>query len=80
MTGYLDLYALGTVRETASVKEHLGLFPWHPKTIMARVKNGTFPAPIKLGRKNVWREEDIDAFKRVLEAGASPVPAAQAVV
>ena len=80
MGGYYDLYQLGTVRETERKKGHRGLFPWHPETIKRRVKNGTFPAPMKLGRKNVWKEEDIDAFKRVLEAGEKSVPAASALV
>ena len=80
MGGYYDLYQLGTVRETERKKGHRGLFPWHPETIKKKVANGTFPAPMKLGRKNVWKEEDIDAFIRALEAGAVPVPTPQAVV
>ena len=80
MGGYYDLYQLGTVRETERRKGHRGLFPWHPETIKTKVKNGTFPAPMKLGRKNVWKEEDIDAFKRTLEATAPVVPASQALV
>jgi len=70
MSGYYDLYQLGTVRETERTKGHRGIFPWHPKTIMNRVKEGTFPAPLKFGRKNIWKEEDIADFKRVLEAAS----------
>ena len=71
MGGYYDLYQLGTVRETARTKGHRGLFPWHPETIKTKVKTGQFPPPMKLGRKNVWKEEDIREFMATLESMAT---------
>ena len=75
MGGYYDLYQLGTVRETERTKGHRGLFPWHPETIKTKVKNGTFPAPLKLGRKNVWKEEVIREFMAALEGNVPPAQA-----
>jgi prophage regulatory protein len=37
--------------------------PCSRATIYRGVKNGTFPAPIQLGRRSVgWRESDVDAW------------------
>lgn len=35
-------------------------------TILDRVKKGLFPAPIKMGGRNLWRKEKIDEFLKTL--------------
>ncbi|MBQ9526703.1 MAG: hypothetical protein IJR68_03755 [Fretibacterium sp.] len=77
MVGYYDLYQLGTVRETERMKGHRGLFPWHPATIRRMVVQGTFPAPMKLGRKNAWKAEVIWEYDKLVGMG---VALAEAVV
>ena len=34
----------------------------HPSTIYAEIKEGRFPAPVKLGRSSRWLESEIDAW------------------
>lgn len=33
-----------------------------------KVRNGTFPAPIKIGTRNAWIEEEYDAYIEALRA------------
>jgi predicted DNA-binding transcriptional regulator AlpA len=40
-----------------------GVIPVSPATIWRKVKEGTFPEPIKLGERiTAWRVEDIEAW------------------
>ena len=36
-----------------------GLLPVSPRTFIRRVEKGDYPKPIKLGRSNAWKVEDI---------------------
>jgi prophage regulatory protein len=39
-------------------------------TIYRRMKNGTFPQPVRVGKRRVaWRESDIAAWQATLEIG-----------
>lgn len=37
-------------------------YPISISTIWAELKRGKFPAPVMIGRKKVWRREDIAAY------------------
>ena len=37
------------------------------KAITRRVKRGSFPPPIKLGRSNRWRRKDIDQWMKEMK-------------
>jgi predicted DNA-binding transcriptional regulator AlpA len=34
----------------------------HPATIYGMVKDGKFPAPIKMGRRSLWIESEVQAW------------------
>ncbi|HJR10040.1 MAG TPA: AlpA family phage regulatory protein [Rhodanobacteraceae bacterium] len=34
----------------------------HPATVYAMVKDGTFPKPVKLGRRSLWIESEVQAW------------------
>jgi len=34
----------------------------HPATVYAMVKDGTFPKPIKMGRRSLWVESEVQAW------------------
>lgn len=34
----------------------------HPATVYAMVKEGTFPKPIKMGRRSLWIESEVQAW------------------
>jgi prophage regulatory protein len=36
--------------------------PWSSSTLQRRVKDGSFPAPVKLGRVVAWRVGDVRAW------------------
>lgn len=56
--GFLRLSQLIGDRKSDPPKP--AIFPFSKSTLWAKVKKGTFPAPIKLGpRITVWRVEDI---------------------
>ena len=47
----------------ANTKNNQGLLPVSPATIWRWVKNGTFPAPFKLGQNTtVWDASEVDAW------------------
>lgn len=47
----------------ASTTGKSGLLPASPATIWRKVKDGTFPKPVKLGdRITAWRLDDIEAW------------------
>jgi len=46
--------------DTAALTQRLGL-PSHA-ALRQHVARGNLPAPIKIGRRNFWREDDIEAF------------------
>lgn len=58
------------IDKVASTKAAPGRYPVSRATIHRWVKQGLFPAPIKLGPKaSVWRVADLDAFDK---ASAQP--------
>ena len=34
----------------------------HPATVYAMMKDGTFPKPVKLGRRSLWIESEVQAW------------------
>lgn len=34
----------------------------HPATVYAMVKDGTFPKPIKMGRRSLWIESEVQGW------------------
>ncbi len=51
------------IGELASTPNKVGLLPASPATIWRKVKDGTFPEPVKLGERiTAWRMEDIEAW------------------
>ena len=71
--GYYDLYQISSTRKTKRAKEHNGIFPYHPNTIMNWVKSGEFPKPIKgLGSRNLWSKDAIHQLVEALRAGMWP--------
>lgn len=63
LVGYYDLYQISSTRETKRTKEHKGILPFHPNTIMNWVRLGAFPQPIKgLGGRNLWGKSIIHQF------------------
>lgn len=59
-TKQLKVYRLTTL---ASTPDKSGLIPVSPATIWRWVKNGTFPAPFKLGQNTtVWDADEIDQW------------------
>lgn len=42
-----------------SVRDQVAL---HRATVYAMVKDGTFPKPIKMGRRSLWVESEIQAW------------------
>jgi len=66
-----DLPEVGFIRLKAMLAPH-GPIPLSKSTIWQRVKEGTFPAPVKLSpRVTAWRVEDIQAF--ISNAGRATV-------
>lgn len=42
-------------------------------TIYRKIKEGTFPQPIRVGKRRVaWRSQDVDAWERTLPRGVAP--------
>jgi prophage regulatory protein len=53
------LPAIGYVRQSQLIPT---VFPFSSATLWRKVKDGTFPKPVKLGRRiTAWRVEDIRA-------------------
>jgi len=47
----------------ATTKSKPGLMPFSPATIWRKVKEGSFPKPIKLGERiTAWKIEDVNAW------------------
>lgn len=47
----------------ATTKTKPGLMPFSPATIWRKVKEGSFPKPIKLGERiTAWHMDDIEAW------------------
>lgn len=56
------------IRERQLLEE---IVPWHRSTLWAKVKNGEFPKPIRLGPGSVaWRREDCAEWYRSLREAA----------
>ena len=67
--GYYDLYQISSTRETARTKEHRGILPYHPNTIMNWVREGKFPRPVRgMGSRNMWLKTDIHQYIRDVAA------------
>ena len=47
-----------------TIKQVLEQFPICRATLYARMKDGTFPKPHKIGKRLLWNERDIDIFAR----------------
>lgn len=63
LVGFYDLYQISSTRETKRTKEHVGIFPHHPNTIMNWVRSGEFPRPVKgMGGRNMWLKTDIHRY------------------
>ena len=60
-TGYVRLSDLvGTRRKVNAKPAHGGILPFSASTLLRGVKDGTFPAPLKLSKGVVaWRVEDV---------------------
>jgi prophage regulatory protein len=52
------------MRRLLRLRQVLTLLPVSRSTFYARVKVGSYPKPVKLGRISCWRSEDIDALIR----------------
>jgi prophage regulatory protein len=52
------------MRRLLRLRQVLALVPVSRSTFYARVKAGSYPRPVKLGRISCWRSEDIDALIR----------------
>ena len=51
------------INELATISGKGGLMPFSPATIWRKVKDGTFPKPIKLGERiTAWHMDDIEAW------------------
>lgn len=47
----------------ATTKNKIGLMPCSPATIWRKVKEGTFPKPVKLGERiTAWHMDDIEQW------------------
>lgn len=47
----------------ATTAEKKGMLPSSPATIWRKVKDGTFPKPVKLGERiTAWKIEDVDEW------------------
>lgn len=47
----------------ATTAEKEGVIPASPATIWRKVKDGTFPKPVKLGERiTAWKIEDVNAW------------------
>ena len=74
-TGFLDLYQIigcpaVTLEEAAENKRNgkgfrrprratVGVIPVGRSSFLAGVKKGIYPAPVRFGRRTLWRAEDI---------------------
>ena len=68
-TTQLRVYRIATL---ATTKNNQGLLPVSPATIWRWVKDGTFPAPFKLGlNTTVWSANAVDAWVDA-QKGAQP--------
>ena len=75
-TGFYSLYQLYTTRETERQKEHCGVFPWGRTKILRLVRQKEFPAPVKVGRGNVWKKGVIHRYEELIGAGVALAEAA----
>ena len=51
------------INELATISGKGGLMPFSPATIWRKVKDGTFPKPVKLGERiTAWHMDDIEAW------------------
>jgi prophage regulatory protein len=51
------------INELATNSGKGGLMPFSPATIWRKVKEGTFPKPVKLGERiTAWHMDDIEAW------------------
>lgn len=63
----LDLPQSGFIRQV----ELLKIIPFSPATLWRKVKDGSFPQPVKLSaRVTAWGVEDIRAWMQSFSAGA----------
>jgi len=52
------------ISELATISRKEGLLPVSPATIWRKVKDGSFPRPVKLGERiTAWRMDDIVAWR-----------------
>jgi len=52
------------ISELATISGKEGLLPVSPATIWRKVKDGSFPRPVKLGERiTAWRMDDILAWR-----------------
>ena len=59
-----DLPQTGFIRQAGLIPE---LIPFSPATLWRKVKDGSFPAPVKLSeRVTAWRVEDVRAWMQAL--------------
>ncbi len=60
MSDHMNLPNTGFLRQSQLIPQ---IIPFSPATLWRRVKDGTFPAPVKLSaRITAWRVEDIRAW------------------
>lgn len=51
------------INELATISGKGGLMPFSPATIWRKVKDGSFPKPVKLGERiTAWHMVDIEAW------------------
>ena len=62
-----ELPQTGFVRQSELIPKPI---PFSPATLWRKVKDGTFPAPVKLSeRVTAWRVEDVRAWMQALSHG-----------
>lgn len=60
----VDLPQTGFIRQSDLIPD---LIPFSPATLWRKVKDGTFPSPVKLSeRVTAWRVEDVRAWMEAL--------------
>ena len=56
--------------QLATTPKRAGRLPLHPNTIWKQVREGTFPAPVKIGANSTaWRLSDIEAWESMCAGG-----------
>lgn len=60
------------INELATISGKGGLMPFSPATIWRKVKDGTFPKPVKLGERiTAWHMDDIEEWLTARHAEAA---------